>query len=309
MIDKLNNPIAVNENRIQSGIHYEGRFQLKSSHLFFNYLNLKLAGTQTSSELFQPLFSPLIRVDFEKGQKRKFLIYASYGSSYRAPTYASLFWSEDAFSVGNPNLRPEKSEEFGFGTHYILSWGGRWDFGLEYEHSYIKDLIYWERRYDGKYMPYNLSGARVSTVRWNADWELRQGLGRISINYSLSDPRDRSWESNVHDMLLTFRPRKMLDFKFRVSPEFFFLSCQTRWVSERYIRRANTKSLDSYSVTDLSGGINRDIGRFEVSVRAEIKNVFSEKYEIIERYPLPGRSYGLHVGLSYSYNSGGHNED
>jgi outer membrane cobalamin receptor len=107
-------------------------------------------------------------------------------------------------------------------------------------------------------------------------------------------------------MILTFRPRKMLDFKFRVSPEFFFLSCQTRWVSERYIRRANTKSLDSYTVTDLSGGLSRDIGRFEVSVSAEINNVFSEKYEIIERYPLPGRSYGLHVGLSYKYNSGGH---
>jgi outer membrane cobalamin receptor len=309
LIDTGSSNIDIRENRIQSGINYEGHFDIKPSYLFFDYLDLKLAGTQTSSELFRPLFSPLVRVDLEKGRERKFLIFASYGNSYRAPTYASLFWSEDAFSVGNPDLKPEKSEDFGLGTHYIFSWGGRWDLGLEYEHSYIKDLIYWERRYDGKYMPYNLPAARVSTVRWNADWELMQGLGRISINYSLSDPRDRSWESNVHDMLLTFRPRKILDFKFRINPEFFFLSCQTRWVSERYIRRANTKFLDSYTVSDLSGGIKRDIGRFEVSVSAEINNVFSEEYEIIERYPLPGRSYGLHVGLSYKYNSGGHDED
>lgn len=302
-------PISVKENRIQSGINYEGRFDIRYPALFFEDLSLKLAGTQTSSELYKPLFSPLVRIDLEKGAKQRFLVFASYGSSYRAPTYASLFWSEDAFSVGNPDLKPEKSENWALGTHYIISWAGRWDFGLEYEHSYIKDLIYWERRYDGKYTPYNLSAARVSTIRWNADWELIRGLGQISVNYSLSTPRDRSWESNAHDMLLTFRPRKILDFKLLFSPEYFFFSSQTRWVSERYIRRANTKSLDSYSVTDLTAGVRRDIGKFELSISAEINNVFSEDYEIIERYPLPGRSYGIHLGLGYKYNSGGQNEN
>ncbi len=296
--------IEVDEDRLESNLTYNGRLRIDEPQLFFDYLNLKAAFSQTSSELFSPLVAPLARVDLEKGRDDKLILYLSYSNSYRAPAYASLFWSEDAFSVGNPNLRPEKSEDFSTGLHFMFRQAGRWNLGLEYEHSYIKDLIYWERRFDGKYSPRNLSAARVAAVRWNAEWKSPHDLVNIAFSYSLSDPRDRSWEPNQHDNLLTFRPRKMSDLKLSLKPGMAFISMQTRWVSERYTRRANTKSLPPYTVTDLTAGINRRIGKFEISLGAEIENLFSEEYQVIELYPLPERSYAVRLRLSYNYDSG-----
>ncbi|MBD3219290.1 MAG: TonB-dependent receptor, partial [candidate division Zixibacteria bacterium] len=255
MLNEDQKPIEVNEDRIQSNISYDGRMELESPALFFDYLNLKLAFSQTASDLYRPLMSPLIRADLEKGKYDKIILHAAYANSYRAPTYASLFWSEDAFSVGNPNLLPEKSEDFSTGLRFIFRRSGIWKLGVEYEHSFIKDLIYWERRFDGKYMPRNLSAARVSSVRWNAEWKSFDDIAGVSLSHTLSDPRDRSWEPNQHDNILTFHPRKITDLKLSFNPGAVFVSMQTRWVSERYIRRANTKALGKYSVTDLMTGV------------------------------------------------------
>jgi hypothetical protein len=308
---KANSPaIKVKEDRMQSGLSYEGRIGLSKAPVFFDNLNLNLALTNTASKLFKPLFSPPLfspsaRIDLEKGESQKLIVSLSYAGSYRVPTYGSLFWSEDAFSIGNPKLRPEKSEEFGLGGHLLLRWGGRWDFGVEYQHSFVKNLIYWERRFDGKFVPYNMAAARIETFRWNIDWDLTANLGTISLVYSLSDPRDRSWESNRHDQLLTFYPRKMLDLGYDLKPGLFFLSVHSRWVSERFTVRANTTSLPAYTVTDLSAGVNIKIGKLQLNIRGDIDNLFSEEYQIIERYPLPRRSYGISLGLTYNYNTGG----
>jgi vitamin B12 transporter len=297
--------IKVKEDRIQSGLSYEGRISLGRMAVFFDNMNLNLALTNTASKLFRPLFSPSTRIGLEKGESQKLIVSLSYAGSYRAPTYGSLFWSEDAFSVGNPDLRPEKSEEFGLSGHLLLRMGGRWDLGVEYQHSFVKDLIYWERRFDGKFVPYNMAAARIETFRWSIDWDMALKPGKLSLVYSLSDPRDRSWESNHHDQLLTFYPRKMLDLGYELKPGLFFMSVHTRWISERFTVRANTTSLPAYTVTDLNAGIDIKIGKLRFNIRGDIDNLFSEEYQIIERYPLPRRSYAIRLGLTYNYNSGG----
>ncbi|HDS01179.1 MAG TPA: TonB-dependent receptor, partial [candidate division Zixibacteria bacterium] len=223
MLGHEQEPIEVGEDRMESNLTYNGRLGINDARLFFDFLNVKAAFSQTASELFRPLISPLARVDLEKGRSDKLMLHFSYSNSYRAPTYASLFWSEDAFSVGNPDLKPEKSEDFRTGLRFLFRCAGRWNLGLEYEHSYIKDLIYWERRFDGKYSPRNLSAARVAAVRWNAEWKSSNNLVNIAFSYSLSDPRDRSWEPNQHDNLLIFRPRKMSDLKLSLSPGTIFI--------------------------------------------------------------------------------------
>lgn len=305
LIKQTSPTINVDEDRVQTGLSYDGRIGLSDKPLFFDDFSLNLDFTNSASRYFKPLFSPSARIDLKKGNQNRLIVYFSYANAYRAPTYGSLFWSEDAFSVGNPNLRPEKSEEFGCGGHFLFGWGGRWDLGVEYKHSFIKDLIYWERRFDGKYVPNNIAAAKIKTISWNLEWELARNLGKISLSYSLSDPRDRSWEINLHNQYLAFYPRKMLDFGFDLTPGSFFLSIHTRWVSERYTLRANTISLPEYAVTDLHGGVSISIGRFNLKFGGDIDNLFSEDYQIIERYPLARRSYGLHLGLIYNYSTGG----
>lgn len=297
--------LRVNENHALASLHYDQRWDLANTRFSFEQLNLSSALVLNSSELYQPLYSPALRFDLEQDYGLKVNYHIAYSKSYRAPTYASLFWSEDAFSVGNPDLKPEKSEDFYGGCNLNLDWQGHWNFGCEYQHSFIQNLIVWQRRFDGKYVPENLNAALVSSLRWSFNYNLAENLLQVHSNYSLSDPRDRSFLPNQHDRLLTFYPRKMLNLAVHINPGIFHFGIKSRWVSQRYIRAANTKQLDSYNVTDLSAGLVTKIRSFEFSCSLKIDNIFSESYEIIERYPLPRRSYLISLGLSYNYKSGG----
>jgi outer membrane cobalamin receptor len=205
--------------------------------------------------------------------------------------------------VGNPNLKAEKSENSGAGLEQILFLGGRWKFGLTCERAFVKDLIYWARRFDGKYAPYNLSAAKIETLRWDIHYEPLESVA-LSLNYALADPRERSWETNTHDQLLVFYPRKMLDLNLKFTPGVFYVDLRWRWISERFVTRANTIALESCTVTDLSSGLNLKIGHLAIDLNGRIDNLFSERYEIIEHYPMPPRSYSLQIGISYNPRGG-----
>lgn len=290
-------PLSVKEDRGQFGLSYDSRFDLPRNQVFEG-IRFHLGLSQTASRLYYPLTSPLCRISLDEGAKSGFSMFASYSNTYRAPTYASLFWGEDAFSVGNPNLKPEKAEIFKCGLDYDFNWGGVWTFGIEYEHRYIRDLIYWTRRFDGKFFPRNLSRALVENVSFNSRWTLLDDLGQVRFSVSLCDPQDRSWETNYHDNDLAFYPRRIIDFCYMLTPGNFIFSIENRWVSKRYSRRANTKSLDPFSLTDMRFGIKQEIYLFEVKFETTVKNIFSESYELIERYPLPGRNYWLGISLT-----------
>jgi len=297
--------LRVIEKRLKTGLGYEGIYALNHPLLFFNYLNLNAATSVSSSDLLKPLYSSSVRLGLEKDFGIRMVTHLSYSNSYREPSYSSLFWSEDAFSLGNPDLLPEKSEEFSGGLKIILPVLGGWNFGVDYSHTYIKDLIFWHRRFDGKYEPRNLAGALISALHWRAEWNLAANRGRIACDYTLSNPRDRSFTVNQHDNMLTFYPRKLLDISIQIQPGFFNLGWNTRYVSERFIRTANTKILDSYTVTDIHLGIHQKIAAFDVGANFRVNNLFSETYQIIERYPLPLRSYSFNISLTYKHNTGG----
>ena len=50
------------------------------------------------------------------------------------------------FHWGNPELKPEKSEQCEVGLKIILPLPGQLSIGVDYNHSYVKDLIFWHRR-------------------------------------------------------------------------------------------------------------------------------------------------------------------
>jgi outer membrane receptor protein involved in Fe transport len=297
-------PLFVDEDRVNYNLVYDGGYEMIRNPIF-EHLRLHLALSQTASRLYKPLVSPLARLSFNGGELSGFDMFLSYASTYRAPTYASLFWNEDAFSVGNPNLRPERAEIFTTGLSYIIDWGEQFKIAAEYKHRFVKDLIYWTRRFDGKYFPRNMAAALIEDLTFSWSWKLTENLGQIGVSATFTEPVDRSWEPNYHNGDLAFYPRRSVDFKYILTPGRFLFSVTSRWISDRYSRRANTKALDAYSVTDVSLGVTQKIYLFEMRMKAAVNNLFSEDYELIERYPLPRRNYAIGISLIYDFTSGG----
>jgi iron complex outermembrane receptor protein len=79
----------------------------------------------------------------------------STGKHFRAPTPNDLFWPDDGFSRGNPDLLPET------GWHSDITWeqslkDDRFFFSASYFHWTIDDKIQWEPDSNGVFSPVNL---------------------------------------------------------------------------------------------------------------------------------------------------------
>lgn len=206
---------------------------------------------------------------------------ANYGTAFKAPTFNELYWPDQIFFVGNPDLRPETSESFEFGLsgdHPL----GRWS--LNAYQSDIDDLIAFDVTTAS---PANLDTARIRGLEAIASasfdgWD-------IEGNLTLMDPRNRSDGPN-RDNLLSRRPQE----SFRLDLDRRF----DRWragatviaVGRRFEDFANTIRMDSYALVDLRAGYAFSES---LSLDARLENLLDEDYETAAYYNQPGRAFYL----------------
>jgi len=240
-----------------------------------------------------PVYSPSISGGVEVEKWCTLRLDATYGKSYRTPLYSSLFWMDGAFAVGNPDLEPERLEQSEASISVTFPIAGQLCLTGLYTHSSYRDLIYWHRTYDNKFTPRNLSGALIYDRTFRADWDI-DPIG-IRVSYSNTDQisKNRSWIAARHDMQLVYRPRYLQHFSISHSNRFFDIEYRLRHSSKRYIRDANTKELEGFTVADLAAGVKWNTNLFSVRLQYDIHNLTNEEYQLIERYPLPGRRWSL----------------
>jgi outer membrane cobalamin receptor len=70
-------------------------------------------------------------------------------------------------------------------------------------------------------------------------------------------------------------------------------------VGSRYITPSNTVSIKAYHVHDLTIGTRIRYQDIQTEIQIGVMNVFNHSYQIIERYPTPGRQWN--VGLNFEW--------
>ncbi|MBW2465849.1 MAG: TonB-dependent receptor, partial [Deltaproteobacteria bacterium] len=106
----------------------------------------------------------------------------SSGKHYRAPTPNDLFWPDDGFARGNPDLLPET------GWHTDLTWEqSLQDDKIFITASYfrwtIDDKIQWEPDSNGVFMPMNLRSYTGEGIEAGAKFQIRNNL-QLGMNYT-----------------------------------------------------------------------------------------------------------------------------
>jgi outer membrane cobalamin receptor len=249
---------------------------------------------------FQPNWSPLFGVLLTKGQKLNFSLKANWGKSYHNPTLNALFWKEDAYSVGNPNLKPERAANFDAGAEFRLPLLGEFTLGQTYFHNNVRDLIVWQRGFDGKYSPFNVSKVRIEGYEQTMLWRSSGDLLELEFNHTRSDAVNLTESHTQHGNLIPFRPRHQYNFKCYFKSEKFDLNLHSRYASRRYTREQNTtgKELPSYTIWDLILKFKHSLHGVELDLTVGIYNFTDQNYELIERYPMPGREFRLTTQLT-----------
>jgi hypothetical protein len=207
----------------------------------------------------------------------------SIGSSYRAPTMNELYWPEDPWTAGNPELDPERVVIAETGARMS---SGPWSAAITYYSSKATDLIVWESGDDFIWRPSNQD--EVDLSGWEID--LSADFGVFAVGYS----GDFATAENVNTGLTPpYRPEEQSYLWWRCRWGRVRVEAGVRSVSAVWIDGANTETLPSYTVA--AAMVSAPLPWQGMSLDVGVRNLLNAHYETRAGYPLPGQEWVVGV--------------
>ncbi len=211
---------------------------------------------------------------------------ASYGTAFRAPTFNDLYYPDDGFYAGNPDLEAETSATYELGIRGQLG-RGFWD--LAVYQSDIDDMITTVDT-DGddsvdtseNVERARIRGVEVATGADVNDWTLRAALTYV-------DPENRANGNRLRD-----RASRSLRFDADRALGDWTLGGSVIAQNHRYADEANEDRLGGFATLDLRAGWDFAPGW---STRLTLENVLDKEYETVRGYNSVGRAAFLSVSF------------
>jgi vitamin B12 transporter len=212
----------------------------------------------------------------------------SLGTSFRAPTYNELYFS----NFGNPNAKPEKGQNTEIGVYYDDS---KSNFNISYYHNKITDLLVSRNPCPagpsvGTSCVYNVNKALLTGVSIGAGTKL--GNFNLYSNLDLQDPRDET-NDKLLERRSTYHGSLGLNHKLGAVTS----GADIVFSGYRYDAANETKRMGGYTLLNLHASYDLTdnwqlFGRWN--------NVFDKFYELAQTYQTPGSN--AFVGLRYGFN-------
>ncbi len=232
-------------------------------------------------------------------EKAAFTTWLRTGTGFRLPNFWELFWVPDAYATGNPDLKPERSRDREFGIH--LEPVTRWQIGFTGTvfHQAYGDLISWTRGYANRYYPENLERAAISGYSLSVTGSPAPDHLTAGLNYTRTNPRNRSPDPTTYNLYLPYRALSNLNFDLQWRKQTWSGHISSQVQGRTYIRAANTKWLDGFQLWNISLSRRFRRGSVKAVLNLAINNVSDQHYEVLERYPLPGRQFVTTLNIEY----------
>ena len=220
---------------------------------------------------------------------------ASYGRSFRAPSFNDLYY----VGFNNPSLKPEQSQSVDAGL--MSSWDGFGHHSLEISWFSIstRDRILFDLT---TYKPENIGKTRSQGVEAVYNNVLFDGRVDLGIQYSHTDTRKLNRTSPADPTYykhLLYIPGDLLSLSIGAGSEQYRVSLVHTLVGRRYIVEDNSQSLSPYQLTNLNVSGRLRITELHVTVTASVRNLMDKSYEVFPDYPMPGRTFRLAFELRY----------
>lgn len=216
-------------------------------------------------------------------------VIASWGTAFRAPTFNDLYWPEDPYGVGNPELAPEESENTDLGVKYQSSLQR---LSATVFRNKVDNLINWApvdaNDPWGQWTPSNIDNARMRG--FELEYGLSWGNWDSAATYTWLDADDLGTDDR-----LVNRSRRIfnVDVDYTLGKFGYGLTVKAR--SARFADVANTRELAGYGVVDarISYQATKDL-----LLTGSLTNLLDKDYTARENFNEQGR--GFVVGFSYS---------
>ncbi len=204
---------------------------------------------------------------------------ASYGTSFRAPTFDELYYPY----YGNTSIKPEQGRNTEVGVVYD---DGTSHVNATLYHNHVTDLI----EYDSTcFCAMNVDSALLEGLTLGGSTKFGNFIARASVDFQ--DPHDETT-----DTLLERRAREHASLGLDYRQGKYQVGMDSVFSSKRYDDAANTTVLGGYSVWNLHASI--DLGS-QWSMVARWSNILNKDYELAYGYNTPGSN--VYLGLRYGF--------
>jgi vitamin B12 transporter len=191
---------------------------------------------------------------------------ANVGSAFKAPTFNQLYWPDQGFFVGNPNLKPEKSKSYGLGLVADADWG---TWSVHTYHTDIRDLLIYQFP-----TTENVDEAEIQGVEFDLATSL---MGwQVSVNAAFLNPEDKETGKKLRR-----RAQRMTNL--HLDRQFGKWAAGASWkvTGHRYDDAANAVRLGGYGLLDLR--LSYQLAK-DWSAKLTASNVLDKEYQTVPTY-------------------------
>lgn len=204
----------------------------------------------------------------------------SYAEGFRVPTFADLYWPDEGYTKGNPDLEPERSKS------YELKWRARLAAATRLEASIyrtdFRDLLaYVSDPITRVGSTQNLGVARINGFEANLEQELFGWQANLGL--SIIDPRNRETGG-----ILPNRAKRTLSLDLDRHIGAVGVGASWRAVSRSFNDGANTQEIAGHGVLDLRTSWKASD---ELGFDLKLTNVLDKEYSRL-LYGYEGQQYG-----------------
>ncbi len=233
------------------------------------------------------------------GQQSRWSVRGNVGSSYRVPTFDDLYWPDEVWVKGNPQLKPETSMNYDVGISWEWHNSSLLRFEMNYFANEIENLISWNSEDQFVWMPMNIGKARITGFEAGGGFHLPKDRLYLEMFHTWMDATDQTIATGNKNKKLPYRPQNKFDLQLGTTFHSLFAQLHYGWVDKRFITAENSASLPSYELLDGSLGGSLPVSQITLEAKLQVLNILDKKIFLYEGYPLPGRSVRLTVGLQY----------
>lgn len=246
--------------------------------------------------------SPSVSISIQPLRDRLFFIRASYKDIFRMPTFNESYY----YRMGSTSLKPEDTQQVNIGMtwqHGTQDWLRTLVLTTDIYYNDVKDKIVALPTNMFIWTMTNLDKARAFGADITASATLNIARRHSLVfagNYSWqrvqprTSPKDPDYNKQV-----AYTPEHTGAVSLCWENPWVDTVIHTTGVGERYGTNSNlpTTRLAGYMEFGMSLMRSLRISRCNLDLRFDITNIFDTQYEIVARYPMPGRAWKLTAGV------------
>ncbi|MGE5401311.1 MAG: TonB-dependent receptor [Ignavibacteriales bacterium] len=247
--------------------------------------------------------SPKLGITLSNNSEWRGSIRGNVGKVFRAPTYSDLYWPEDSWTKGNPDLRPEKGTTYDGGFIVQFRQAGFWSIEATYFASIMDDLILWAPESsapDAKWLPKNVARAYTRGIESKAGWNGFNEHVNVQFGYTYMKATDDGNDPLTKGKFLIYQPEHKFDINLNLNYSIASFNMNYQKIGQRYHDAQNLTPVDSYSMINTNLGLTQEFAGVKWNLRFEVNNLGNKDLQITKGSPVPGREFRVSLGINGS---------